>query len=458
MLRMIEAVPRRDPALRQRAEDFIGSTPTATGSSAKALVALPEQLLLHEVQVHQIELEMQNEELLRAQIQLDAAKARYFDLYDLAPIGYCTLNDHGVVLEANLAAATLLGVHRSVLASKPLSRFIARASQDQYYLCMNAITATGLTQDCELQVTTQNNDPKADPQALAPWVQMRMSAVQVSNGTTALRVVFHDISERKRLEAETQAKSAELERAWHAAERANRAKSEFLSSMTHELRSPLNAILGFAQLLDMGKTPLTNTQKGNIDQIVHAGWYLLDLVNKVLDLSLVESGKLAVTLTPVQLADVLLDCQAMMGPLAQKRGIQVHFTMPPPDWALLADATRLKQVCVNLISNAIQYNRDQGKVDVTCALRAPGRIRISVADTGLGLSADQLGQLFQPFNRLGRESKDQDGTGIGLAISKHLVELMGGSIGAESRAGIGSTFWFELVVPASTTPRPDASP
>ena len=455
---MTETVPQRDPALRQRAEDFMESTTPTSSADARDLATLPEQLLLHEVQVHQIELEMQNEELLRAHIQLDAAKARYFDLYDLAPIGYCTLNNHGVVLEANLAAATLLGVHRSALALKPLRRFIARTSQDAYYLCMNAISATGLTQDCELEVSTQNTDPKADPKAQVTWVQMRMSAVEASDGTTALRVVFHDITERKRLAAEAQARNAELQSAWYAADKANRAKSEFLSSMTHELRSPLNAILGFAQLLNMGTTPLTTKQRGNIDQIVHAGWYLLDLVNKVLDLSLVESGKLAVTLAPVPLADVLLDCQAMMEPLAQKRGIQVHFMMPPPDWALLADATRLKQVCVNLISNAIQYNRKQGRVDVTCMLRRPGCIRVSVLDTGEGLSAHQVAQLFQPFNRLGRESKDQDGTGIGLAISKHMVELMGGSIGAESRVGVGSTFWFELGMPASTAPQPGNSP
>ena len=435
-----------DPALRQRAEDLVGAKNAVGDPVASALKVLPESLLLHEIQVHQIELEMQNEELLRTHIELDAAKARYFDLYDLAPVGYCTLSADGVVLEANLAAATLLGIPRSALTLKALHRFFAQASQDRYYLCLQAIALNGLPQDCELQLSPLH----LDTQAQAPWVMMHMSPVQADDGAKTLRVVFHDVTERKRLEAETRTKSAELQRAWQAADKANRAKSEFLSSMTHELRSPLNAILGFAQLLNIGPVPPTSTQKANIDQIVQAGWYLLDLVNEVLDLSLVESGKVVVTLAPVLLADVLQDCQAMLEPLAQKRGIQLHYNMPPEGTALMADATRLKQICVNLLSNAIQYNRDKGRIDVTCSDRPGGRVRVTVLDTGDGLSPDQLGQLFQPFNRLGQEAKHHAGTGIGLAISKHMVELMGGSIGADSTVGIGSAFWFELARPEFT--------
>ena len=437
---MTDALPDSGLALRRKAEGHLQDGAPAREQSTQDSSALTTKKILHELRVHQIELEMQNDELLRAQTQLDAAKARYFDLYDLAPVGYCTLDDQGVVLEANLAAATLLGIPRSGLALKPLRRFIAKTSQDRYYLCLKELTASGIAQDCELQVSLQT----CDEHIATPWVQMRMSAAVASDGLTVLRVVFHDISERKRLEAETEAKGAELERAWQFADKANRAKSEFLSSMTHELRSPLNAILGFAQLLNMGATPPTSTQKANIDQIVHAGWYLLDLVNEVLDLSLVESGKLVVTLEPVSLTEVLLDCQAMMAPLALKRGIQVNYNLPPPDWVLNADKTRLKQVCVNLISNAIQYNRAHGSIDVTCALHTTDTVRVTVMDTGEGLPADKLSQLFQPFNRLGRETQDQNGTGIGLALSKHLVEVMGGSMGAESTPGVGSKFCFEL--------------
>jgi len=232
---MTEYLPGSGFALRQKAEGHVQGGALGRAQSTQDLSALTTKKILHELQVHQIELEMQNDELLRAQTQLDAAKARYFDLYDLAPVGYCTLSDQGVVLEANLAAATLLGIARSGLASKPLHRFIAKASQDAYYLCLQTLTSSGIAQDCELQVSLQT----CDMHAPAPWVHMRMSAVVASDGPKLLRVVFHDISERKRLEAETQTKSAELERAWQFADNANRAKSEFLSSMTHELRSPL---------------------------------------------------------------------------------------------------------------------------------------------------------------------------------------------------------------------------
>lgn len=449
---MDEDTTRSGLALRRKAEGNLQNGVLAREPSAQDLSALTTKKLLHELQVHQIELEMQNEELLRAHAELDTAKARYFDLYDLAPVGYCTLNEQGLILEANLAAAALLGVARSGLAAKPLHRFLAPTSQDRYYLGRKALMASGTAQDFELQVAVQS----CDPHTPAPWVHMHMSALPVSNDATALRVVFHDISDRKRLESEAHAKSLELERAWQLADHANRAKSDFLSSMTHELRSPLNAILGFAQLLNMGATPPTSLQKSNIDQIVQAGWYLLDLVNAVLDLSLVESGKLSVVLAPVPLSEVLQDCQTMLEPLAQKKGIGVHYNMPPQSWALMADKTRLKQICINLLSNAIQYNRPQGSIDITCTLQAQDRVRVTVVDTGEGLTADKLAQLFQPFNRLGRESGDQQGTGIGLAISKHLVELMGGSLGAQSTLGTGSEFWFELPAAPHMSPTPSA--
>lgn len=432
--------------LRQKAERSVQGGAPGHRQNVAELSTLTTKKLLHELQVHQIELEMQNDELLRAQAQLDAAKARYFDLYDLAPMGYCTVTDQGLIVEANLAAATLLGISRSSLTSKPLHRFLAKASQDAYYLCLKSLGASGMAQDCELQLWKET----CDTHAPAPWVHLRMSAALSTEGMPVLRVVFHDISERKRLEAETQAKSLELERAWQLADKASRAKSEFLSSMTHELRSPLNAILGFAQLLTLGATPPTTTQKANIDEILRAGWYLLDLVDEVLDLSLMESGKMAVQLEPISVAGVVHDCQATLAPLAQEHGIEVHYHVPPAHWMLYADANRLKQVCINLLTNAIQYNRANGSIHVACTLPTPHTLRFSIADTGEGLAADKLSQLFQPFNRLGRQTQHPNGTGVGLAISKHLIELMGGTIGVQSTPGVGSTFWFELPTAAAT--------
>jgi PAS domain S-box-containing protein len=253
-----------------------------------------------------------------------------------------------------------------------------------------------------------------------------------------------DITESKRLDQVLHDKNAELESAKFVAEKANLAKSDFLSSMSHELRSPLNAILGFAQLMESG-TPLpTPTQKDNIDQILQAGWYLLELINEILDLALIESGKLSLSLEPMSLSEVLLDCQAMIEPQAQKSGIRMSFPQLDETYFVHADRTRVKQVLINLLSNAIKYNRVGGIVEVTCDENESGRLRISVKDTGNGLSPEKLAQLFQPFNRLGQEASAEEGTGIGLVVSKRLVELMQGEIGAESSVGVGSIFWIEL--------------
>jgi PAS domain S-box-containing protein len=251
-------------------------------------------------------------------------------------------------------------------------------------------------------------------------------------------------AERARLDLVLQNKNVELERARLVAEHANQAKSDFLSSMSHELRSPLNAVLGFAQLLESGTPPPTPSQISSIAQIIKAGWYLLELINEILDLALIESGRLSLSLEPTSLHDVLQDCQAMIEPLAQQKDIRITFAPADAASFVHADRTRLKQVLVNLLSNAIKYNRRGGTAEVTCQPGAAGRLRISVRDSGDGLSAVKMAQLFQPFNRLGQERGAEEGTGIGLVVSRRLVELMGGEIGVTSSVGAGSVFWFEL--------------
>ena len=239
-------------------------------------------------------------------------------------------------------------------------------------------------------------------------------------------------AEQRRLDVTLRQTNAALEDAKFAAEKANLAKSDFLSSMSHELRSPLNAILGFAQLMESGSPLPTPSQKESIDQILHAGWYLLELINEILDLSLIESGKLSLSSEPMSLTEVLDDCHAMIEPQARSSGIRLTFAEAEQELIVHADRTRVKQVLVNLMSNAIKYNRDGGAVEVRSEALASGRIRVNFRDTGRGLSVEEIGQLFQPFNRLGQEAGPEEGTGIGLVVSKRLVELMGGSIGVES--------------------------
>ncbi len=251
--------------------------------------------------------------------------------------------------------------------------------------------------------------------------------------------------EAQKLTEQVEIAKVQLEHAKFGAEKANLAKSNFLSSMSHELRTPLNAILGFAQLLEAGSPTLTDTQNARLQQIIQSGWYLLDLINEVLDLAVIESGKLSLSEEPVLLFDVMHECQAMIEPQAQQRGIQLDFLPVDSTWFAYADRTRVKQVLINLLSNAIKYNREHGTVVVACTAPTPERIRISIKDSGAGLSAEKLAQLFQPFNRLGQEAGNEEGTGIGLVVTKQLVGLMGGSIGVESTVGVGSEFWIDLI-------------
>ena len=270
------------------------------------------------------------------------------------------------------------------------------------------------------------------------WANVVFTAIRDPAGNArGFAKLTRDLTERRQVEQT-------LTKAKAAAEKANLAKSEFLSSMSHELRSPLNAILGFAQLMESEATPATPSQKASIDEILRAGWYLLELINEILDLAQIESGKLSLSPEPTSLAEVILECQAMIEPQAHTSGIRMTFPQFDVPCFVAVDRTRLKQVLLNLLSNAIKYNRVGGTVVVDCAGSTAERIRINVRDTGAGLPPEKLAHLFQPFNRLGQEHGAEQGTGIGLVMSKRLVELMGGVLGVESSVGVGSVFWCEL--------------
>ena len=238
----------------------------------------------------------------------------------------------------------------------------------------------------------------------------------------------------------------EVERALIAArdeaDRANRTKSEFLSSMSHELRTPMNAILGFSQLMEYDAT-LPDEHQDNVQEILKAGHHLLELINEVLDLAKVESGHIDLSLEPVEVCLIVEDSLGLVRPLADQRDIQLSHKVFKGA-AVRADRTRLKQALLNLLSNAIKYNRDAGSVRIEVQLEGADRLRIRVTDSGPGIPAARLRELFQPFSRLDAEHSDIEGTGIGLTITQRIVEMMGGAVGVESEVGVGSTFWIEL--------------
>ena len=346
-----------------------------------------------------------------------------------------TTNPSGIITDVNKQMEILTGCTRDELIGAPFKKFFTNEERAE----AGIKRALNENKIINYELTARAWDGKE--------TEVSFNATTFYDRERTLQGVVaaaRDITERKLLDHSLEETNIALVAAKSAAEKANLAKSDFLSNMSHELRTPLNAILGFAQLIDSGTPVPTPPQKRGVQQILQAGWYLLDLINEILDLALIESGKLSLSLEPVSLAKVIYECKDMIANQAQKRGINVNFPQFETIHFVQADRTRLKQALINLLSNSMKYNKVNGTVEVTYILSAPERIRICVKDSGQGLSPEKLTQLFQPFNRLGKESSDEEGTGIGLVVSKQLVELMGGIIGVESVVGEGSTFWIEL--------------
>ena len=260
-------------------------------------------------------------------------------------------------------------------------------------------------------------------------------------------------SERQELTAELQQRTAQMEgeivqrsRELQDANRqlraANQAKSEFLSRMSHELRTPLNAILGFGQVLERG--PLDEDQAQSVQQVLKGGRHLLSLIDEVLDVARIDSGNLAISIEAVQVGDIVQETIDLIRPLAERRGITLEDLVPAGGEYVRADRQRLKQVLLNLASNGVKYNRDGGSVTFSCAKVSERELEVSVADTGPGIAPQYLDRVFAPFDRLGVEASTVEGTGIGLALSKRLVELMGGTIHVETELGEGSVFSIVL--------------
>ena len=294
-------------------------------------------------------------------------------------------------------------------------------------------------------------------------------AIAITQARLYERVKQHAAELEQRVEERTlalraaneqlQQEIAERRRAEEEADRANRAKSDFLSRMSHELRTPLNGILGFAQLLQMESLPAD--QEESVTHILKAGRHLLGLINEVLDISRIEAGRLQLSLEPVPVGDTLRGAVDLVRPLAAQRDIELVAEVADDHRHVLADRQRLQQVLLNLLSNAVKYNRTRGAVAVSCEERSGGRLRMLVTDTGHGISPDKIERLFTPFDRLGADGAGIEGTGLGLVLSKHLVEVMGGTLDVTSQVGVGSTFAVEFpltAAPADALKLPAASP
>ncbi len=417
------------------AQDYIGKRGTSADSLTRVVEDAVERFAL--VAGHQ-----------RAEKALRTSEERYRTLFNSIDAGYAVLemifDDQSVAVDARyLQVNTAFSQQTGMCDVEGRTvRSLIPDIERQWFDTYGSVALTGVSVRFERY-----------SEALQIWFDsyaFRLGEPQARQ----VAVLFYDITVRKRAELALMAATAE-------AERASRVKSDFLLSMSHELRSPLSTMLGFTQLIEAGTPAPTAAQHDSLQQVLKAGWYLLGLVNEILDLTVVESGKLVLAMQMVSLRSLVQDCRAMVEPQAQAAGVELEFNcvhQPCVGCAdqhclVQADPLRTKQVLLNLLSNAIKYNRRPGRVTVRWAVLAERRVRVSVEDTGPGLSAAQTAQLFQPFNRLGQEATGTPGTGIGLVFSKRLVELMGGSIGVHSTVGVGSCFWFELDAAPALTPR-----
>jgi PAS domain S-box-containing protein len=386
------------------------------------------------------------EEYAVRQALLDSAELVQAVMNNVAD-GVVTLNARGGLIEkVNPAVVYMFGYRAPELMGKSFDLLVPELDQDKfegslgYYKASIAQDASGVGRE----VIGLHKNGSSIP------LEITMSEMRLG-GQRFFTAILRDITSRKRTQVERaladqvlDEKNIELERAILVADKANMAKSDFLSSMSHELRTPLAAILGFSQLIDSSNPAPTPSQKRSNDQILQAGWFLLDLINEILDLALIESGKLSLSLEPISLLKVLHECQEMIEPQAEKRHIDITFPHFEQPYFINADRTRIKQVLINLLSNAIKYNKIGGSVVLKVDTSTVGRVRLCVEDSGNGLPPGKLLHLFEPFNRLGQEAGSEQGTGIGLVVCKRLIELMSGTIGVESTVGKGSTFWIEL--------------
>ena len=410
---------------------FVGLLSAAMLAALLLLVTGRTRRIEAAVDARTRDLQREVAERQRADSALRESEQRFRNIFDQAPIGIIYTDLAGRVRDANPKLREMIGYSVDELALHTLGELTHDDDRTETALDLARLLQGGLP-----MVQRRSRLRRGDGQTL--WVHMNLSALRGPDGQPQrLVAVVEDITERRLRE------DAELGR--HQAETANRAKNEFLSRMSHELRTPLNAMLGFAQLLDLDRRPaLAPHQMAWVAQVLKAGWHLLEMINDTLDLSRIDAGMMRMSLAPIDLGPLVAHCAAMVEPAAVRRGITLEVQLAADAHHVLGDETRLKQVISNLLSNAVKYNNPGGRVEVSTRRAADNRLEVRVLDTGLGLSPAQMTELFQPFNRLGRENSDTEGTGIGLVISRRLAELMGGDLHAESLTGQGATFVLTL--------------
>ncbi len=454
--------------LQQQAEQYLADMKDDTQGQKIAKEHFHE--ILHKLRVHEVELQMQNEELMKIQDELVRSRDRYTKLYNFAPAGHFTFDNKGNILELNLNAASLLGLERARLCGKPLILYLPPAYHHVFYKHLEQVVASNQPHSCELELIPYQGQPF--------FVSMTSNCdAAVDDETRCVRSVLLDMDEKRRAQLALEARSHELERsnqqlhveisahaetieklhlAKETADAANRAKTTFLSNISHELRTPLNAILGYAQLLQ--REGRDDHAQSYATQIYDNGQQLLGLLNDVLDLTKMESERLELSAKPIELESFLLGVLQPYQIQAHNKGLSFSYEFgAPPGYALpgviLSDPQRLRQILMHLLGNAVKFTETGGVwLEVNYL---GGNFHIIVRDTGCGIAESEQSRLFQPFYQIGNVYNKSPGSGLGLAITRQLVELMGGGITLSSTLGKGSQFDLLLPLPVvSEAPRP----
>ncbi len=433
--------------------------------------------LLHDLHTHQIELEVQNEELQETQGMLQAACNRYSDLYDFAPVGYLSLNPKGLILMANLTFAEMINAERTQITGQSISAFISEATQDVHYLCLSKILNTKQQQICKFQLlncaapnpdhgdymwVSMNGKPMLGSNGEIYQINLLLSDITASKATEQnLQRLYSELEQRiQQRTAELRAANLKLSVSTQLAEQAVRSKSDFLASMSHEIRTPMNGVIGMVELLELGE--LDAQQRSYLKVIKRSGITLMTVINDILDFSKIEAGKLELEMSVFNLADFIDESTAPYKLLPDNQlELIVSIDSAIPN-LLIGDTVRLNQILGNLLNNALKFTQqglvklqlDVGKLNNNHVV-----INFSVSDTGIGIRSDKLETLFQSFTQAEQStSRQYGGTGLGLTICQRLVSLMGGEITVESELGKGTSFHFSVGFDIEDKPLAETEP
>jgi signal transduction histidine kinase/ActR/RegA family two-component response regulator len=411
-------------------------------SAAPSSKADPQKNLVHELQVHQIELQLQNDELQKARLELEESRDRYQDLYDFAPAGYLTVSRRGRILEANLTGAVMLGEPRGRIIDHGFGRYVQKEDLPiwEKFLADGFLHSHKL--NCELRLDAPGRKPMA----------VRLEGARAQAGeTSVMRISMTDVTEAKRAELESVNARA-------AAEKAAGAKGDFLARMSHEIRTPLNGVLGMTQLLT--DTPLTAEQREYVETIEQSGTLLLSIINDILDLSKIEAGHYRLLAAPFELRKMLAGVIQLILPALDRKGLSFNEAISPDLPAvIIGDTQSVQQMLLNLLSNAIKFT-ERGGITLGAGVveRSKDSVRISfsVRDTGIGILPEHQDRIFEVFEQISSgERSSAGGTGLGLPIASKLARMLGGELKVTSASGQGSL--FEFSVPFGIDPRESLS-